>query len=421
MESKIRRDDKIIRDRREKVNLQAKQMNQILKYTNIASLYMLSWCLFTYKRSLGIPDRIAAYSLLLCLLLSIFFIIKLYKEYALPTYMHALTILVLMFTFYGLVQGLFGDTLYVREGKDKMVAKFAYLSTIYISLFPIYGCYYLTKKGFITTDFLRIWGVILFLLILIEYRYYETRMLAKGINNFHNNYGYHFVALIPMLVLYNKNKIVQMLAISIVLMLIVYSAKRGAMIIGIFAMLILLLHVWKQSDYQLRFVLVFFVFCLTFYVVYEIYQNPYFVKNIQRLLQEGGQNGRSIIKSQLLPTFYNIYSPMQKVFGDGAYASLRYAMNYAHNDWLEIMIGQGLFGICIYSFYWLCFGLEVFQWRNVSNANHLYVVLQLVFTIYFIKTLFSMSYSSMPLAATSVFAFALAKLDEAAICGYLET
>ena len=41
------------------------------------------------------------------------------------------------------------------------------------------------------------------------------------------------------------------------------------------------------------------------------------------------------------------------IFGEGANASVRITGNYAHNDWLEILTNQGIFGIIIYSIYWL--------------------------------------------------------------------
>ena len=42
--------------------------------------------------------------------------------------------------------------------------------------------------------------------------------------------------------------------------------------------------------------------------------------------------------------------------------------NFAHNDWLEILTNQGLVGVVIYGFYWVCFMLTC-RSRYITGSN----------------------------------------------------
>ena len=134
-------------------------------------------------------------------------------------------------------------------------------------------------------------------------------------------------------------------------------------------------------------------------------ESAYFQKRLEDSF-EGNSSGRDKIYSAMLSFFWNETTPLQFLFGSGANATLRVARVYAHNDWLEIAVNQGLLGLMIYMIYFLIFFKTVLSKRNNSSAK---LALQLVFIICFMKTLFSMSYNDMNIGTTFVLGYCLAQ------------
>ena len=96
------------------------------------------------------------------------------------------------------------------------------------------------------------------------------------------------------------------------------------------------------------------------------------------------------------------------MLGSGANATINIAGNYAHNDWLEIAVNNGLIGIVIYVVYWI----SLFKTcRNAKLYPKYYLILTTFIIIVFMETLFSMSYNSQPIYITSVLAWVLASLQ----------
>ena len=158
---------------------------------------------------------------------------------------------------------------------------------------------------------------------------------------------------------------------------------------------------------------VIFVFLVLSSVGYVTFNNHFsesyaFQRKIQDL-QEGGGSGRDILYQEFSNHFFYETTPMQFLVGSGANATLTISTNYAHNDWLEIAVNQGLLGVLMYMFYWILFYRESF----VKKRNPMIkLALQLVFVDYFMRTFFSMSYQAMTTSATFVLGYCLAKENE---------
>lgn len=97
---------------------------------------------------------------------------------------------------------------------------------------------------------------------------------------------------------------------------------------------------------------------------------------------------------------------LNQIFGLGANATLKVTTNFAHNDWLEILINQGAVGILVY----LAFYYRWFQtWRKMDNIKVEKLALGLCLLILFMKTLFSMSYNSVSVYLSIVIGFSIAQ------------
>ena len=87
---------------------------------------------------------------------------------------------------------------------------------------------------------------------------------------------------------------------------------------------------------------------------------------------------------------------------------IRDSYNYAHNDWLEIAVNQGLLGLIIYAFYWLVFYKT---WKNAINSDAK-TIFVLTILMLFAKSIFSMSYGAMTYVSASILGYALATVNK---------
>jgi O-antigen ligase len=279
---------------------------------------------------------------------------------------------------------------------------------------PIYAFYVFAKEKIITEKNLEI--IILFFFCLVTIKYFQTQqdMLAAALlvhsskEEFTNNVGYSFLALIPACVYFYKRPLLQYVSLGYCMVFLLMGMKRGAIFIGAICLVCLL---WKNltnasKKRKIGVLLLSVVLCFVGYsaVQKQMEESLLFQKRLEETL-EGNTSHRDDLYSYFLNYFWNETSPLQFVFGSGANATLKISNNYAHNDWLEIAVNQGFLGLIIYAFYWLIFAKSMFQ--NYSPQPKL--ALQLLFIIYFLKTIFSMSYEDMTVPATFILGFSLAQ------------
>ena len=126
-----------------------------------------------------------------------------------------------------------------------------------------------------------------------------------------------------------------------------------------------------------------------------------------RVTLEGNSSGRDLIYS----TFFNylIYdtSVSEFLFGAGANATLEVFVNYAHNDWLELAVNQGVLGVLLYAYYWYA---AYKAWKVMDRTDGTRFAFGLVLFIFFMRTIFSMSYGSMNIYVTCVVGYCLGTL-----------
>ena len=376
------------------------------------TVYILAWGLYSSQGAF-IPQA----SIFSQLLLMILLIISLYytyianMRYRLPTYFIGLNILVAMFTIYGIcLMILYDPTDYLLK-RDS----FIYLKTIYRSLLPIFVFYVLFKEEKYDEKKMYIWIFILFAFTSVEFFQQEKKLMIKamllGINSteFTNNIGYLFLSLFPACVFLYKKPLIQYIALGYCVIFILSGMKRGAILIGVVCLIWLLWNNLKKTSVRQKLgtLSLSAILCLVgfIFVQHKMNSSLYFQDRIEQTL-EGDSSGRDKLYVTLLDYFIDKATPLQFAFGSGADASLKVSHKYAHNDWLEIAVNQGVLGIMIYLLYFLLFTKECLS-KCYSSQEQL--ALQLLFIIYFMQTFFSMSYNEMSISATLVLGYCLAK------------
>ena len=382
-------------------------------WLNRANLYIIGWCIYSTQGILFPKGTLFTQLLLVVLLLAslnnCFIAITRYK---LPVYFLGLNLLLLMFFVYGffLVIGGGNPADYARP-----VSSFNYLQTILISLLPIYSFYVFFKERWLGERAVYVWTILFIVVATLNYYKFQNEMLIAAIlkgskaEEFTNNIGYMFLSLIPACALLYKKPVFQYAVLIYCMIFILMAVKRGAIVAGFFALAWFMWGNLKVASSKKRctaIILSLLIFCIGYqFVQKQMDESAFFQRRFESTL-EGSSSERDVLYSECWNYFWNETSPMQFLFGSGANATLKVSKNYAHNDWLEIAVNHGIFGVGIYILYWFLF---LKTCRSKCYSPQVKLTLQLLFIIYFMKTLFSMSYADVSLPAAFILGYCFAQ------------
>lgn len=384
---------------------------------NRCDLYIFGWCLYYLQGTLYPESSPLSKSLLIALLLvSIGYAIYANIMYKLPAYLKGLNALLVMFTLYGFAALImYGNEIVPLTGGVPVEAK-NYLQTIAISLLSIYPFYIFAGQGYLTKEKLVRWLFIFFIIITLsffrEQRERATRIIEKNKSYSEEiettiNTGYVFLSIIPALFLLQKKPVIQYLGLLYCCTFVVMSAKRGAILICAVEVVLFLYFSFKLSSKRRKISILFLsvcaVLCLVFFTENRIQNSAYLNQRIEKTL-EGNSSGRDEIYSTLIDHYISEREYSKLLIGNGAESTYRLSGSFAHQDWIEIMINQGLLGVILYAAYWICFLISIGKVKDPETR----VILIMMFTLFFLKSLFSMSYGSMTYYTNSVIGYCLA-------------
>lgn len=389
-----------------------------IKNLNRCDFFLLIWVIY-YLQGIAYPEGgIISLALLgVNLLISASCTLKVMQRRNGPIYFRGLNMLMFLFTIYGFILVLMGPSTLYYPISGKSMPSYNYIKSIYLSMLPIYPFYYYTKRGYLTAEHLRMWGVIFLASVTLSYismqRDALEALLEKGshADEITNNSGYLFLSCLPLLVLYRKKPLIQFTALAFVMAFIVMGMKRGAIVIGLVCAAYFMWQAIRNSTGKTRFMFIILSVGIcagaVLFFIHQMSTSNYMMKRIEDTLS-GNSSGRD----NLYTFFWNYFTEnadfTHYLLGRGANGTLEIYYNYAHNDWLEIAVNQGLLGIIIYAFYWFCFYKT---WKHAKNIDSK-TILVLTALIFFAKTLFSMSYADMSYVSTSVLGYALATVNK---------
>lgn len=384
---------------------------------SIFHVYLVVILLCALNGTLYAPGGFIAQSLqYIFILLSLYYTFYANFNYKLPLYFKALNVLLVMFTIYGFLLMISGEKLMVANLMG--VSSTYYLKTIYQSLLPVYPFFVFTKQGLLKENTIKIlFFVFLFLNINSYYRSQE-RLLQAAIDRgssaeeFTSNVGYVFVAMLPALILFYKKPVLQYLGIAVCFYFIMISMKRGAILAGLVCMAWFMVASFKKVPKRKRWMVMVFSLALVvagFYLFNYLMETSVYFQSRFEQTESGDTSGRDVLYKYFFNHFINEDDLLRLLFGYGADGTLKIGDNYAHNDWLEIATNQGFFGLTIYLFYWICF---IISWRKLKHNPQAFMAIGMIVIVYFVSTLFSMSYNSVSRCAAMVLGYYLAVAEE---------
>lgn len=336
-----------------------------------------------------------------------------------PIYFKGLNLLFLILVVYGVIL-VFSDHHYVIKAKlfDNEVRNSSYLKSLFLSFPNIYTFYYFSRKGLLTENSLRKWFIVFVGIAIFRFFDYQITSLqtlllnGEDVEETTNNMGYLFVALMPGVVLFKNNIKLQYGIMIVCMIFIMMGMKRGAIIVGVVSLIYYLYFNFTYNNQVSKGKVLFFsiliIIAAYFITEHMMESSDFFMSRIAQT-EEGNSSGRNDIYEHFWNHFKNEIDTFKFLFGNGANATLDIGINYAHNDWLELAINQGVLGLVVYSIYWLCFWKTIKAIKKNQSAQ---LLLTLTFISFFMMTLFSMSYTGYSMVSCTIFGYYLAHCRE---------
>lgn len=389
------------------------------QYFNKFTLYALLWFLYYLQGTLYASGSIISQGLLAIILLwSLYIFFKVNLNYNIKGFLLGLNCFLVVLTIYGMLNILDPMQVYYNNIYTVPMTKINYLKILYMSLLPIFVVYYYTQKNKINEQIIRAFSILWLIVSVFSYIRYNNEAVAllSTQSNYDdievtNNVAYDFLLLLPLMFFWNKKPIIQFALLIIIFGFILSGMKRGAIIIGVGCLLWFLYRIIKNSTKRSKIlILILSCFIVLFGVKFAInmYEtSPYFQYRFEQTLA-GNSSGRDVIFAKLLDYFNTNSSFFNFLFGNGADYTVVIAGNFAHNDWLELLINQGVLGILLYVGY---FASLLYSIRKSKNNVVAYSTLIMIFFIMFTSSLFSMSYNSLRLPVAIGLGFCLCKSE----------
>ncbi len=382
-------------------------MGAFSKYTFF--LYLSLWILYQLQKILMLQGIVAQLIFIVLMAMSLYACYKVNRFYDTGPYIKWLNVIMVVLTFYGIIPIMTGETFYKHGFVSNLLSNYSYLQGIFISIMPIYAFYYYALEKQLSPKILT---YAFFALLVFSLLSYFQMFLKETSNNdkedIVNNIGYLFVPLIPMLSLVKLNKIWKYIFALSIFGIIMLSMKRGAILTGGIMMMLFIMHhfeVRTKTQLASAFSLLIAAMILIYRFISNMFEtNLFFQKRVLKTM-EGYTSGRD----ELYGFFWHHYteqtSAWEFFFGHGANGTIALYGQYAHNDWLEFAINQGLLGVILYLIYWIVF---TWEWKNYKGSIENRQALGDIIIAYFIIALFSMSFANMPIAATLCIGYCLA-------------
>lgn len=318
-------------------------------------------------------------------------------HYKLPVYFRFLFLFVFVLCIYGVALVLIGDDIFwVHTGN--FLRKYLYILWLISALVSVVPVYVFTCRGWLDENKMRILFVLFFAVSI--YAFYGALELqiqyAELMGTVQDEYTitsvYSFLSIMPLLILFKKKPFLQFAFLSVILVYLVLSAKRGAIALGGASALVLIFSSFVQGSFRKKIWIalgsaIFFAAAYQF-INHQMASSPYFAARIDQTI-EGQTSGRDRYAKIVYDYYVNETNTREFFFGIGAQGTLSVNEHFAHNDWLAILLEQGLFGAILFLLYWIGF---VYTWIKAKHNSEAFVVIGILLFIGLGKTIFSMYY-----------------------------
>lgn len=336
-------------------------------------------------------------------------------NYKLPVYFKCLILFVFVLCIYGFFLVLMGDDIY-WQATGKFLRKYLYLLWLTTSMLSVFPFYVFTCKGIIREREIKYLFFIFFICAICAYYGGLNQQMAyaiyvdSGQEEYTVTSVYSLLSLLPLIILFKNKQLLQFALLAIIFVYLILSSKRGAVVLGGLSSIILIFSMFVQSSLKKKMGIIFIslisLIGIYIFINHLMETSQYFSNRIDRTL-EGYVSKRDEYVKNILDYFTNSTNTAQFFFGIGAQGTLSVNETFAHNDWLAILLENGIWGIFLFLLYWLGFA---YTWIKSKMNFDAFVALGLLLLIGFGKSIFSMYYlpiSAEMMTSSGFFAIAL--------------
>lgn len=387
--------------------------DKLLKIFCLPNLYLLLWLIYkSQSLFFGVSGTIYSQLVLVfVLLLSWVYFFRVIFKTSMPAFLRYYTLFFLFLSVYGIA-----NILSPHQGAAVLSKPSLYLQTLWISMMPIYAFYYFSYKRLIGSKLLLFWGILFLVIAIVSYntgldKFSDESVYVQG--DAVSNYGYSFLMLIPLICILNfQKKWITFGFLGIILFYILVTAKRGALLLGALLVLYYFYKTIKGSKQRRRvsnfLLIIIFVGLSIIMVRQQIDAGGYFSQRIDDTMA-GDSSDRDVIYASIWTIFLNPDKLIHFLFGYGADGTLATFGGYAHNDWLEILINQGVFGALVYLIYFVNFFKAS---RLFPKRSSFRIVWGMCLLICVSRSFISMSYGDMSTALTLAMGYCLGMCEQ---------
>ena len=383
----------------------------ILKEKQLALLFIFVDIVYLTQGVVAQLGFIYKLFLFLVLGISVFYFFKVNIYYRDSKFIKALNLFVVLLTIYGIIHIFepLDATLRYAEG----YRPYTYITNAYRPMLQIYPLYYFSRKGFIDEEAIRRWIIPSFLVAIITFYVKRVDIIAESMTgevSQSNNVGYLITSLLPLL-FFVKKEIYKYILLALIIIFVFLSAKRGAIFVAavcIVWFLVYELRIASRKEKLLIFILIGISGLILFRYLSGIFKESEYMQYVLYKTTQGNTSGRDLLFSKAWNQFAN-GSLFTIIFGHGADSTYHLVGNRTHNDWLELLVNQGLLGVIVFLSFWL----KIFKyWISLKKMNsYIYFILGSTLILFFSKTVFSMFYNDLSPIACLPFVWCIASVD----------
>lgn len=287
-----------------------------------------------------------------------------------------------------------------RTSIDKMRYE-VQIKLVIMTLSPFFVFYYYSIRNRISVKVMTGLSII-YLIAMIPHFFYQEMLLlsqswainaGKSLGGVTNNVSYDFLHAVILIPLIRQKKYLSVPILIVIVAFLLLAAKRGAIIIFSLSLLIMIkdyIRMSKKSIFGFAAAILIIINLVPFFFPDLFSDDSYLMERFNHTLEGDSSNRDNLFRKIFDYCLINPTSVHNFFFGYGYNASVWISGNFAHNDWLELLSGFGLFGVIIYALFFKSL------WTGYKKARcpEVKMAILLAIVILFMKSIFSMGFAS---------------------------
>ncbi len=259
---------------------------------------------------------------------------------------------------------------------------FNIFKNVFLNFLPFFPFYYFARNNILTSKEISVVFFVLLPIFIIQFYQSTQNLKFDKFNDDYivNNKVYLFIGLLPIVFLI-KNRIIAIFSLMVTWFYIVQSAKRAAVLIGLVSFLLFVFYNFRRSDTKkekfriLNGLVRFLLISGAIFFGYRFFtENDFLITRMNEML-DGDSSGRDVIALEAFQKWYNSDNVLNYLFGFGYNSVLHITGHVSHNDWLDMIVSYGIFGLFLYSSIYIVLIQEILSKDWIMEKNRILILL----------------------------------------------